>query len=392
LTARRQNLVRAFAIGIALALAAKMLPMWLSMIDRRLNPDFDVYYTAAKLLSLDPGSLYNLERQLETQRTFAPAKYLNAYFYPPFFAVALRPLASLSFVNAFVVMTLLNSLLLLLSLRVLVRSLALDKRQAAWLVLIAACNFGIYNAWVEGQGSFIALMLTVLYVVAFNDPDRRPRAGIWAALICFKPPLAIVPVLVLIVRWEWRALANFAIVLAGLAAVSIFAIGWHGIADYLVISQRVAAEPRFLNVDYAWMNNIRAITYYYLGFSSSQANVAWILLTTLTAMAVIWYAQERYSRLAEAWTVILICQLLIAPYLFDYDTALLLIPAAFLLKSHSDEIPASMIIAMIGVGLLPLAKIAFGPPLFPLALLAFVIYATGKRIFEREQMAATHIL
>src|SRR5262249_15035223 len=101
------NRIVAVAVGLMLVMTVFVVPGLHSLSDAA-NPfaDFAAFYTAAKS---DWTSLYDLDRQYEIQSGFAaPGERMVPFYYPPFFAVLFRPLAWLSYGQAFAVMTVFN--------------------------------------------------------------------------------------------------------------------------------------------------------------------------------------------------------------------------------------------------------------------------------------------
>jgi len=364
------NRIVAVAVGLLLGMTVFVVPELLSLGDAA-NPfaDFAAFYTAAKS---DWTSLYDLDRQYQIQSEFAPAprERMAFYFYPPFFAVLFKPLAWLSYGQAFASMILFDLLLLGFALSILIRHLDLSRNQGRWLVFTTFINFAVYFCLLKGQTSFISLLLLVLYVVAVNgSTERRYRAGIWSALLCFKPPLAIVPVVVLCVRRYWNALLTFAICLAVLGVISIALVGWSGIAAWLEISKRVASGEA---MDYAHNHhNLRAIIYFLAG--SPVRDFIWVGVTALLFALIVAYARRLNSD-PTAWTIIWIAALISAPYLHFYDLTLLILPAAFLIKSAEVFAPA-IALALIALNMLFVAHAALGiATLTSIPLLAFLIW------------------
>src|SRR5947207_1981556 len=115
------NRIAALALGLGLAMATVIGPCWWSIVRYHnpscsaYKPDFISLYTGAKLMQMDRASLYNLEQQRLVQEPIDPSRgaWVLPYFYPPFFAVVLMPLAWMSFSMAFVAMTLINLILLI---------------------------------------------------------------------------------------------------------------------------------------------------------------------------------------------------------------------------------------------------------------------------------------
>ena len=364
------NRILAVAVGLLLGMTVFVVPELLSLGDAA-NPfaDFAAFYTAAKS---DWSSLYDLDRQYQVQSEFAPAprERMAFYFYPPFFAALFKPLAWLSYGQAFAAMILFDLLLLGLALTILIRHLDLSGNQARWLIFTTFINFAVYFCLLKGQTSFISLLLLVLFVVAVNgSTERHYRAGIWTALLCFKPPLAIVPVVVLCVRRYWNALLLFVVSLALLGAISIALVGWSGMAAWLEISKRVASGEA---MDYAHNHhNLRAIIYFLAG--SAVRDVIWIALTALLFALIVAYAR-RPNCDPTAWAIIWIAALISAPYLHFYDLTLLILPAAFLIKSAEVFAPA-IALGLIALNMLFVAHAALGiATLTSIPLLAFLIW------------------
>src|SRR6185503_2284458 len=207
------NRVGALALGLGLAMSAVMLPCWWSIFRYHnpscsaYKPDFVSLYTGAVLMQTDRAALYDLEKQRLVQQPIDPSRgsWALPFFYPPFFAVALLPLASMSFSAAFATMTMVNLALLVAAIEILVRKLRLNRRQINWLMLSTLCNYGVHYALLEAQTSFMALILLVLFVMAVQE-SMRGKAGTWASLMVFKPQLAVAPFLVLLGKRKWREL------------------------------------------------------------------------------------------------------------------------------------------------------------------------------------------
>ena len=364
------NRILAVAVGLLLGMTIFLVPE-LRGLSNAANPfsDFAAFYTAAKS---DWTSLYDLNRQYEIQSGFAPAprERMAFYFYPPFFAALFKPLAWLSYGQAFAAMSIFNLLLLGVALTILIRHLDLSRSQARWLIFTTFINFAVYFCLLKGQTSFISLALLVLYVVAVNGPtERRWCTGIWAALLCFKPPLAIMPLVVLLVKRYWTSLIAFSVCLTGLAVISLALVGSTGMTAWLEISERVASGEA---MDYANNHhNLRAIIYFLAG--SGLRDVVWIGVTALLFAVIVAYA-KRSSSDPKAWSVMLIAALIAAPYLHFYELTLLILPTAFLLKS-AEQFAAVIALGLIALNVLFVAHASIGlATLTSIPLLAYVIW------------------
>jgi hypothetical protein len=244
--------IAALAVGLGLAMSLVIGPCWWTIyrdhnpICSEYKPDFISLYTAAVLVTGDRPALYDLERQRQVQQSIDPSRggWVLPFFYPPFFALLLAPLAGLSFSAAFALMTLINAALLALALVVLMRKLGLSRSQKKWLVLATFCNYGVHYALLQAQTSFLALMLLALFISALID-NRDGRAGWWSGMLLFKPPLLAVPGLLLLIKKSWRGIGALGLMVVGLCLVSYFMLGLEGLRAYLSVSQRAMLSIAF---------------------------------------------------------------------------------------------------------------------------------------------------
>ncbi|HEV8721625.1 MAG TPA: glycosyltransferase family 87 protein [Candidatus Binatia bacterium] len=378
------NRIRALALGLGLGLSAIIGPCWWSIVSQHhpacseYKPDFISLYTAAELMWTDRSSLYDLERQRMIQEPIDPSRgdWVLPYFYPPFFAVILVPLAWLAFSPAFVAMTVVNLALLIATVKILVRKLELNRQQTNWLILATFCNYGVHYALLEAQTSFIALLLLALYVSALKG-SARDRAGLWSGLMFFKPQLALVPMLLLLSRRRWRALGLAFIVIGFLGLVSLAAVGLAGIERYLALSTRAMAGEDYLHIQPERMHNLRALAYFFFTVPWRDY-IWWILALGVMGLVVArsWADDDLHEISLRQWTSILVALILVTPHLHDHDLTLLIVPSAFFLKWAGDVVAPVVLLALVGLGMLSLLNtVAYPhlPPLVPLVLLVFLI-------------------
>jgi hypothetical protein len=322
----------------------------------------------------DRSALYDLEKQRLVQEPIDPSRggWVLPFFYPPFVALLLLPLAWLPFSAAFIAMTAVNLALLTVAMTILIRTLQLNREQTNWLILSTLCNYGVHYALLEAQTSFIALLLVVLFVNALERPSQG-KAGVATSLLFFKPQLGAGPLLVLLGRRKWRELGLVMVVIAVLCVVSLAAVGAEGVRGYLELSRRAAAGEDFLHIQPEGMHNLRALTYFF--FAPPWRDFIW-WTATLAVMALIFVrsrASDGFGGISPVrWISILVGCLLVAPHLHSHDLTLLIVPAAFALKWQGDSVPPPVSLALVGIGILPLINtVAYPhlPPLLPIALL-----------------------
>src|SRR5437867_12218934 len=221
------------------------------------------FRTGSQMFWQDRTHLYDLERQLAVETsTLAPHPLPRVlpYNYPPFFALLLVPLAWLPFPLAYATATVLNLLCLALTLRLLIRRLALGSDQTFWLLLLAFCAVPVYVTLFHGQTSFLALLLLTLYVLDLQE-GREVRTGVWAGLLLFKPQLLLLPLLILAWRRCWWGLLAAVAVLATLTLLSLVLVGVEGLRQHVLLMPQMASAAGTLGVHPWAMHNLRAPAY-----------------------------------------------------------------------------------------------------------------------------------
>jgi glycosyl transferase family 87 len=375
--------IAALSVGLGMAICAVTLPCWWTIVRDHSpscslsKPDFMSLYTGAKLFWTNRAALYNLEQQRLIQEPIDPSRgdWVLPFFYPPFFAAFLVPLSWLSFSLAFIVMTVINTALLATAIELLVRRLQLNRQQTYWLVLTTFCNYGVHYGLLEGQTSFIALLLLTLFVFGLHE-SRSGSAGIWSGFLFFKPQLAGIPLLILLSNKKWRELEWAFLILGLFALISLTSLGVDGVKEYLALSAQAAAGDDRLRIESEGMHNLRALTYFL--FPAPWRDAVWWAGTIVLIALIV--ARSRTSEkpngvFVTKWTTVTAALILVSPHLHSHDLTLLIIPFALVLKSAGEAVLPLVALTLVVVGVLPLVNtIAYPhlPPLLPIALLFFL--------------------
>ena len=375
--------IAALSVGLGIAMCAVTLPCWWTIVRDHSpscsvsKPDFMSLYTGAKLFWTNRSALYNLEQQRLIQESIDPSRgdWVLPFFYPPFFAAFLVPLAWLRFSAAFIVMTVINIVLLATTIELLVRRLQLNRQQTYWLVLTTLCNYGVHYGLLEGQTSFIALLLLTLFMLTLRESGFA-SSGIWSGFLFFKPQLAGIPLLILLSNKKWRALEWAFLTLGLFALISLMGVGTDGIKDYLALSAQAAAGNDYLRIEPEGMHNLRALTYFF--FPAPWRDAVWWAGTVVLGTLIV--ARSRASEKPNGiffaeWIIIAAALILVSPHLHSHDLTLLIIPFALVLKQVGEAVIPLVALTLVIVGVLPLINtIAYPhlPPLIPIALLLFL--------------------
>ena len=376
--------IAALALGIGLAMSAVIGPCWWSIVRYHdpvcsaYKPDFISLYTGASLMWSDRASLYDLETQRLIQEPIDPSRgsWVLPFFYPPFFAGMLVPLAWLPFSLAFITMSAVNLGCLTAAIALLRSKLQLSQPQMTWLVLSTFCNFGVHYAFLEAQTSFLVLLLTTGFVLS-AQANKSSGSGLWASLLCFKPQLIVGPLLVLLAWRRWREIGSIGIIATTMGILSFLAVGKDGIQAYVALTRLAAAGDAVLHIQPEGMQNLRALAIFFFT-SSWEDGIYWG--ATLLLIGFIVLRSIEPARLDQEvhlrWIVILLASILIAPHFHIHDLTLLIIPTAFLLKLGGNFPRPQVVFVLVLIGTIPLINTVARqslPPLFPILALILIL-------------------
>jgi hypothetical protein len=197
-------------IAIALGIAKSAVPL------DALGWDLSVFRDASKLL-MRGAPLYDFAAQAsEHTASFGRSFAVHyPYAYPPIFAMETAPLALVSQIAAFAIVTLAS----LAALAWAARRTTGRATDALWVTASYPAVYGI----LAGQLAIVALAIFVA-TYALLSRDRPIAAGLVCSLVAFKPQLLVVmPIFFLVVPRARRALVGLA--LGGAAQIALcFAI------------------------------------------------------------------------------------------------------------------------------------------------------------------------
>ncbi len=336
--------------------------------------DFGMFYSSALLLRQDPSHLYDSQRQTEFLHSvtgLAGESFYLPFAYPPVVAFLLIPLSALSFRSAYYVMFGVNVLLLAFSLWWLSRALAFRTDQITAFLVLASAALPMYAVFVLGHLTFIGLLLLSLFATDCMSGKFR-RAGLWAGLMLYKPTLFPIPLLLLLWKKQWKALAMFSGVAAGLFAFSFALVGWEGLRAN-VIMLRLMTSDYFLPKT----QSLRSLVYF---FGLGQGFWIALVLIVLAALwvAVLYAPNQRWVMVCAA-----IALLLTPPYLQFYDLSMGLVGAAVAISAMESVSDRSRNVLFLIV-LLSSALALAGPknqpslPVMPIVLALFFCYGLRK--------------
>jgi Glycosyltransferase family 87 len=212
------------------------------------DPDFTVYYTAARILREGRGpALYDAATQQAVQWQFTANSDIRRgplpYIHPPFEALVFLPLTYLTYSTAFWVWNSANLLLLFVIALLLRRSsLSLPAIPMWEWVLALLAFFPVFANFLQGQD---AILLLLVLVLAFRALDRNAPflGGCWLGLGVFKYQF-VIPLIVILAVWKsWKLISGFAATGSLMGLLSLAIVGWHGALQYPAYAWRIVSVP-----------------------------------------------------------------------------------------------------------------------------------------------------
>lgn len=299
-------------------------------------PDFIIFYTAARTLQRGAATrLYDLPLQYQTQLDAVghlptrdgPLPFVR----PAFEAWLFRPLAGLSYAQAFVLWSLVSLSILVLTSWLVRREIPPLQRYSPALILLAmASYFPVFACFLQGQDSILILLV---YSLCFMGLRRGAdlRAGLVLSLGLIKFILVLPFVLVFLLRGRFRFTAGFAAGSLLLTAISIATTGWKTFLYYWAFLLHIDQLAPGVNVPHS-MPNLRGLVSLILGglpplgITVVLAGFS-LLLLGFTARRACLHTEEGKLSSALEFSLALVFTLLVSYHCHVFDLCLLLLPA-----------------------------------------------------------------
>jgi hypothetical protein len=379
--------LQVFALALA-GLSLLSTAVWVAgthhLLDRFHQPfggDFIIFYATSRLILAGHGlAAFDPARLLAAERAVIPGVMRGLMWcYPPPFQLLVAPLALLPFRGAYLVFELLTATPYLLLLRRLAGGARL------W-GLAALASTGLFvNAW-QGQNAFLtaACLGWGLLVV-----ERRPvLGGVLLGCLVYKPQFGLVAPLVLMATGRWRAVAAAAasgLLLIGVSTLAFGAEAWRLFFRTLPhVSENAASGV----LPWSKMPSV-TIGLLSLGLPRWAAGLGQIAVALAVAAltARCWRGPARHELKVA---VAVLASLLLTPYAFNYDLALLAVPGFVALRTPEGATPVAVNATVLAAALLPTLTVALARLCHaqPAALLIAAMFAAQLRVAGAEAGAA----
>ena len=247
--------------------------------------------------------------------------------YPPIYLLVILPLGLVPYWWAFVSWVGAGFLVYWLAAR----------RLAGREGLLLALSFP--GLWIGILNGHTEVMLAGLLGAAVLRLDRNPyTAGVLIGLCAIKPQLFLLVPVALMAGGQWRAVVAAGVTVAALVAVSLATLGFGPWVGFLSEISWMGGAIGTAGKGFYEIATKQQSTFAY-GASIGGLKLGLILQTLVTATAALIVALVwRAHRALELRVAVLCCAtLLAAPYLFDYDLALLAVPITLVARRGMQD-------------------------------------------------------
>lgn len=333
---------------------------------RPLGTDFSQVWTGGRMV-LDgrAAEVWNWDAHRAVQEAFHGPRLTEWYgwHYPPPFLLIAAALATLPYLPALFVWQAAT----LLPFAWLMRRFT--GRREAWLFVLAAPVTLV--CMMHGHNGFLTALLLGGGLMLL---EKRPFvAGLLLGCLVYKPQFVLVLPLLLLVLWNWRAIAGAAVSSLTLIAITLAFWGWpvwQAFFDSLPLTRRVVIEAGTTGWEKI-MSPFSAVRSW--GGSIEGAYAVQGVFTLAAIGATLWLARKARPDLRNA--AVTGAVLISTPYVLDYDYVVLLAGIAFLWRDaerHGWLSWEKSALALVWIAPL-IARNVAAMTLFPLGLLTAIL-------------------
>lgn len=329
---------RAFGVcGIAIALIACALSLYYgfkgeAFLGRPLGGDFVQFYAAGRVLNQhQPERLFDPPYFSAVQHSILPTMASTQWLIfgnPPCIAALFRPLALLTYRQAYCVWLLFSAALYAAGLLILLHG---RWGNTALLLALSTPMFTL-ETWIGGQVSVFGFFIFAVCVRCFES-QRYFLAGLVLGLAAYKPSLLAIPAAMFLAGRCWRMLAGVAISASLVIAACFAAAGVDGMKLWMstlrVFRYMATDEQSILRRSkYVDLNSFFVV----LGGLNIVTKTAAFLIVAgaLLVLAWTWFRSGNDRRLL--WAATIAATLILNVYVPVYDTPVL-IPALVLVAA-----------------------------------------------------------
>lgn len=383
--ARLRGYSRLVATGYLMAIAG----LWLASSGnlapngKPLGADFVTFWSAGRL-ALEGNAIgaFDAVTILARQNEAAPGlQHVFLWHYPPTFTLIAALLALLPYLLSYYLFAAASALLFVIALRPLV-----PWREAGVLLLALP---GTFVCLMHGQNSLVSAALIATALISI---DRRPvLAGVCIGLLAYKPQLGLLFPLVLAITGRWRVFAVAAATVTAYAGLSVAVLGldlWTAFLHNVAVVREVVEAAQL-----PWCKMPSAFVLLRLLGVPQEMAYAVQTLVALGATALTCLVWWRCGPSLLAGATLVAGTLLLTPYTFDYEMALLAVPLAIIarhLVRHGAGLMERVLLLVLALSPLAIGSLVewTGVQLGFLALVAVLAWSARLALLPRGSALA----
>jgi Glycosyltransferase family 87 len=300
--------------------------------------DFNVYYAAARI-TLQGGNPYDYGQL--TPEIISVSEINNPYYYAPWFTWFVLPLGFLPYNVARSLWAIINVLLWFLGLINLGKLIPWpDAGWKRWAAFTLVTLLFAWTTWgFEQVGVLIFFLLTIALLAI--EREKLVTAGIFLALLLFKPNITVLPVAAilawLILRKKWKPVIVTIVATFTMLAVSILITpGWY--KALLQVNKLTGLFYKFDTASSTGVARYNTTLMDWLAAYNINGTVAVLIyvVVILLGLAIFTLTIARTTSLIPMIAVALLVNFAIVPYILSYDY-----PALAITLFHANNLDLS---------------------------------------------------
>jgi hypothetical protein len=302
--------------GLALVLSATAM---IDVFGKPLGYDFITFWGASELtLQGNAIAAFDYQQILAAEQMAVPKnEMVFLWHYPPVYQLFVAPLALMPYVLSYFTFVGIGLALYVQALRPLFDERLAQTRDAVFLTLAFP---GAFICAFHGQNSFYSAAIFIGGLLLL-ERGRPWMAGCVLGLLIYKPQLGVLLPLVFLITGQWRAFIATGLMAAAVTGLATMVFGvelWEAFFRNTALVRGIM-ENGFL----PWSKMPSAFIFFRdLGIGEPVAYAAQIV-TAIGAAAVTAYVWWQKGQTRLSWAVLISATLLVPPYTFDYEFAIL---------------------------------------------------------------------
>ena len=316
--------------------------LWCSHGPNVEKTDFSLTYVGARIVHQGLGSkLYDINFQKQVRDSLFQHPNPLFFEHPPFEALLFSPLARLPFRTAYMIWGSVNAAVWLALMFLLRSHLPWPREDLAYICLwFLFAPVGV--ALFQGQSSILLLAFYAITFIALQH-EKQFGAGIWLGLGLFKLQFVLPFAFIFLVRKKWRFVAGFTSSSLLLGVLSLAAVGWRGVVDYVHLLSNVSNNPQNLSygsaVDMPTIYGfVHALFGKVIGRTGLNLFVAALSLALLVLIAWQWLSKFEGKADDLMFASAIAASLVTGSHMFTHDFSPMLL-ALFLAGANSPPRP-----------------------------------------------------